>query len=199
VPIALGRLGDAVDCNLGGAQPGLCSRSLASWTPLADLGRAGERPPAGEGARNGGYLTSVPRAPPTALMHTGLKHYKVLHERTPTHHRIRGRRSAFDRSERVRGWSRSARPSPRDAEIRLMESPPKRAKASPSRENRLAVDIMSAAFFLSRRSLKRPANPHAARPGPHVIALSRTANAATDYFRSPAARVVEVGNARDHV
>jgi KUP system potassium uptake protein len=55
-------------------------------------------------------------------------------------------------------------------------------------------DIMSTSFFLSRRALKPAAHSGMPRWQDHLfIALSRTANDATDYFQIPSGRVVEVG------
>ena len=55
-------------------------------------------------------------------------------------------------------------------------------------------DIMSTSFFLSRRALKPAAHSGMPRWQDHLfIALSRTANDATDYFQIPTGRVVEVG------
>jgi len=58
----------------------------------------------------------------------------------------------------------------------------------------LKFDIMSTSFFLSRRALKPAAHSGMPRWQDHMfIALSRTANDATDYFQIPSGRVVEVG------
>ena len=55
-------------------------------------------------------------------------------------------------------------------------------------------DIMSTSFFLSRRSLKPAAHSGMPRWQDRLfIALTRVANDATDYFRIPTGRVVEVG------
>ena len=55
-------------------------------------------------------------------------------------------------------------------------------------------DIMSTSFFLSRRTLKPAA--HSGMPQWQdrlFIALTRWANDATDYYKIPTGRVVEVG------
>ena len=55
-------------------------------------------------------------------------------------------------------------------------------------------DIMSTSFFVSRRSLKASAQSGMPLWQDHLfIALSRSANDATDYFQIPTGRVVEVG------
>ena len=55
-------------------------------------------------------------------------------------------------------------------------------------------DIMSTSFFVSRRSLKPSAQSGMPQWQDHLfIAMSRSANDATDYFQIPTGRVVEVG------
>ena len=55
-------------------------------------------------------------------------------------------------------------------------------------------DIMSTSFFVSRRSLKPAAKSEMPKWQDRLfIALSRSANDATDYFQIPTGRVVEVG------
>ena len=55
-------------------------------------------------------------------------------------------------------------------------------------------DIMSTSFFVSRRSLKPAAQSGMHKWQDHLfIAMSRSANDATDYFQIPTGRVVEVG------
>jgi KUP system potassium uptake protein len=75
-----------------------------------------------------------------------------------------------------------------------MEKPDVLSGLSIARSLGWQFDLMSTSFFLSRRRL-RPAD----RSGmPRwldmlFIAIARTANDATDYFRIPTDRVVEVG------
>jgi KUP system potassium uptake protein len=55
-------------------------------------------------------------------------------------------------------------------------------------------DIMSTSYFVSRRALKPSAHSGMPRWQDHLfIAMSRSANDATDYFQIPTGRVVEVG------
>ena len=55
-------------------------------------------------------------------------------------------------------------------------------------------DIMATSFFVSRRSLKPSAQSGMPQWQDHLfIAMSRSANDATDYFQIPTGRVVEVG------
>jgi KUP system potassium uptake protein len=76
----------------------------------------------------------------------------------------------------------------------FMESPNVPKSLAIARKLGWQFDIMATSFFLSRRSLKS-----SAQSGMPVwqdrlfIALSRSANDATDYFQIPTGRVVEVG------
>jgi KUP system potassium uptake protein len=55
-------------------------------------------------------------------------------------------------------------------------------------------DIMSTSFFVSRRALKPSAQSGIPQWQDHLsIAMSRSANDATDYFQIPTGRMVEVG------
>ena len=55
-------------------------------------------------------------------------------------------------------------------------------------------DIMSTSFFLSRRTLRLAAKSPMPRWQDRLfIILARSANDATDYFKIPTGRVVEVG------
>jgi KUP system potassium uptake protein len=74
----------------------------------------------------------------------------------------------------------------------FMESP-NVPKALAITKARLA-DIMATSFFVSRRSLKPSAQSEMPRWQDRLfIALSRSANDATDYFQIPTGRVVELG------
>ena len=76
----------------------------------------------------------------------------------------------------------------------FMESPNVPKALAIARKLGWQFDIMSTSFFLSRRALKPAANSDMPRWQDHLfIALSRTANDATDYFQIPTGRAVEVG------
>jgi KUP system potassium uptake protein len=75
-----------------------------------------------------------------------------------------------------------------------MESPNVPKALAIARKLGWQFDIMSTSFFLSRRALKPAAHSGMPQWQDHLfIALSRTANDATDYFQIPSGRVVEVG------
>jgi KUP system potassium uptake protein len=75
-----------------------------------------------------------------------------------------------------------------------MEQPNVPKALAIARKQGWQFDIMSTSFFVSRRSLKASAQSGMPLWQDHLfIALSRSANDATDYFQIPTGRVVEVG------
>src|ERR1700730_15386734 len=161
--------------------------------PLADLVSMLEKRPPQRVSGTAVFLTSDPVSAPTALMHS-LKHYKVLHEKNviltiesaPTPH--------VDICERVRLEQISPTFTKVTLKFGFMESPNVPKALAIARKLGWQFDIMSTSFFLSRRALKPAAHSGMPRWQDHMfIALSRTANDATDYFQIPSGRVVEVG------
>jgi KUP system potassium uptake protein len=139
------------------------------------------------------FLTSDPTSAPTALMHS-LKHYKVLHEKNVILTIQIARSPRVDPAERVRLEEISATFSKVTLKFGFMESPNVPKALAIARKLGWQFDIMSTSFFLSRRALKPAANSDMPRWQDHLfIALSRTANDATDYFQIPTGRAVEVG------
>ena len=162
-------------------------------TPLDTLVMMLEKKPPQRVPGTAVFLTSDPMSAPTALMHS-LKHYKVLHEKnvilsveTAATPRVRP-------EERVRMEAVGETFSRVIVRCGFMESPNVPQALAIARKLGWQFDIMSTSFFLSRRSLK----PAAHSGMPHwqdrlFITLARTANDATDYFKIPTGRVIEVG------
>jgi KUP system potassium uptake protein len=139
------------------------------------------------------FLTGDPLSAPTSLMHN-LKHNRVLHERNiiltiktedtprvPRHERIEIERVA-DTFIRV------------IAHYGFMESPSVPKILELCRRKDLNVDISATSFFLSRRSLKTTLKSEMPRWQERLfIWLAGRAEDATEYFRIPSDRVVEVG------
>ncbi|WP_046866890.1 potassium transporter Kup [Microvirga massiliensis] len=139
------------------------------------------------------FLTGDPETAPAALLHN-LKHNKVLHEknviltvRTEDAPRIGDR-------ERVRIEPVG------DSFWRVvmsygyMESPNVPRGLALLRKQGFGFDIMATSFFVSRRSI-RP-SPRSGMPlwqDKLFIGLTKSAADATDFFRIPTGRVVEVG------
>ncbi len=139
------------------------------------------------------FLTADPMAAPTSLLHN-LKHNRVLHERNITltiktedvprvarHERIEIDRVA-DNFIRV------------VAHYGFMETPSVPKIIEHCRRKDLNIDIAATSFFLSRRSLKTSLKSEMPRWQERLfIWLAGRAEDATDYFRIPSDRVVEVG------
>jgi KUP system potassium uptake protein len=139
------------------------------------------------------FLTGDPSAAPTSLLHN-LKHNRVLHERNiilsiktedtprvPRHERIEIDRVA-DTFIRV------------IAHYGFMETPSVPKIIDHCRRKDLNIDISATSFFLSRRSLKTTMKSEMPRWQERLfIWLAGRAEDATEYFRIPSDRVVEVG------
>jgi KUP system potassium uptake protein len=139
------------------------------------------------------FLTSDPASAPTALMHS-LKHYKVLHEKNVILTIKTAVTPRVDPSERVKLEQVGNTFNKVTLRFGFMESPNVPKALAIARKLGWQFDIMATSFFLSRRALKPAARSGMPRWQDHLfIALSRTANDATDYFQIPSGRVVEVG------
>jgi len=161
--------------------------------PLADLVAMLEKRPPQRVSGTAVFLTSDPISAPTALMHS-LKHYKVLHEKNVILTIETAPTPRIDPAERVRLEGISKTFSKVTLRFGFMESPNVPKALAIARKLGWQFDIMSTSFFLSRRALKPAAHSGMPRWQDHLfIALSRTANDATDYFQIPSGRVVEVG------
>ena len=139
------------------------------------------------------FLTSDRDSAPTALMHS-LKHYKVLHEhnviltvetqprpRVPDNERI-VIEQVSDLFQRI------------TVRFGFMENPNLPRALGLCRKAGFKFDVMSTSFFLSRRSLK--ATRESGMPfwqDKLFISMARSATDATEYFRLPTSRVVEIG------
>lgn len=171
----------------------LFEKSRKQEFPLLDLVAMLEKRPPQRVAGTAVFLTSDPTCAPTALMHS-LKHYKVLHEKNVILTIETAPTPRIDLSERVRLEEISATFSKVTLRFGFAESPNVPRALAVARKLGWQFDIMSTSFFLSRRSLKPAASSGMPRWQDHLfIALSRTANDATDYFQIPTGRVVEVG------
>jgi KUP system potassium uptake protein len=139
------------------------------------------------------FLTADPNSAPTSLMHN-LKHNRVLHERNiiltiktedvprvQRHERIEIDRVA-DTFIRV------------VAHYGFMETPSVPKIIEHCRRKDLNIDMAATSFFLSRRSLKTTLKSEMPRWQERLfIWLAGRAEDATEYFRIPSDRVVEVG------
>jgi len=139
------------------------------------------------------FLTADSTGAPAALLHS-LKHYKVLHE----HNVILSVETAstpfVPDDEKVNVSSLNALFSRVKVTFGFAETPNIPKALALGRKLGWTFDIMSTSFFLSRRSLK-PSNRSLWRRVIDLvfIRLARNASDATEYFRIPTGRVVEIG------
>jgi len=139
------------------------------------------------------FLTGDPNSTPTALLHS-LKHYKALHEQNVILHIATASRPKVEDAERVRIERINALFTVVVVSFGYMEEPNLPRALALCRKLGWKFDIMSTSFFLSRRSLK--ASPHTGMPvwqDRMFIWMARNAADATEYFRIPTGRVVEIG------
>ena len=136
---------------------------------------------------------------PTALLHN-LKHNKVLHEQNVILTVVTANTPRVEDNRRVTIMPISPRFSHVTLKFGYMETPNVPKALAIARKEGLHFDIMSTSFFLSRRSLKPSAHSGMPRWQDRLfIGLARSANDASDFFRIPTGRVVEVGHAGDGI
>jgi KUP system potassium uptake protein len=171
----------------------LISKTRRIEVPLKDLIKSLEKRPPHVVKGTAVFLTSDPEFVPTALLHN-LKHNKVLHEHNVILTIETAQTPRVDLSERVRMENISDKFSIVRLRFGFMEQPNVPRALVIARKLGWQFDIMATSFFVSRRSLKPSAQSGMPRWQDHLfIALSRSANDATDYFQIPTGRVVEVG------
>ncbi len=193
VPLALGAVVMLLMYTWRRGSKLLFEKSRKLEFPLADLVAMLEKRPPQRVPGTAVFLTSDPVSAPTALMHS-LKHYKVLHEKNVILTIETAATPRVDPSERVKLEQVGSTFTKVTLRFGFMESPNVPKALAIARKLGWQFDIMSTSFFLSRRALKPAAHSGMPRWQDHLfIALSRTANDATDYFQIPSGRVVEVG------
>ncbi|MEH2509500.1 KUP system potassium uptake protein [Nitrobacteraceae bacterium AZCC 1564] len=171
----------------------LVDKTRRTEVPLRDLIQSLEKRPPHIVKGTAVFLTSDPEYVPTALLHN-LKHNKVLHEHNVILTIHTAETPRVDVSERVKMERISDKFSTVGLKFGFMESPNVPKALAIARKLGWQFDIMSTSFFVSRRSLKPAAQSGMPLWQDHLfIAMSRSANDATDYFQIPTGRVVEVG------
>lgn len=171
----------------------LVDKTRRTEVPLRDLIQSLEKRPPHIVKGTAVFLTSDPEYVPTALLHN-LKHNKVLHEHNVILTIHTAETPRVDISERVKMERISDKFSTVGLKFGFMESPNVPKALAIARKLGWQFDIMSTSFFVSRRSLKPAAQSGMPLWQDHLfIAMSRSANDATDYFQIPTGRVVEVG------
>ncbi|MEO6841646.1 MAG: potassium transporter Kup [Bradyrhizobium sp.] len=171
----------------------LVAKTRRTEVPLKDLIKSLEKRPPHIVKGTAVFLTSDPNFVPTALLHN-LKHNKVLHEHNVILTIETAQTPRVDLADRVRMETISDKFATVRLRFGFMESPNVPKALVIARKLGWQFDIMATSFFVSRRSLKPSAQSGMPQWQDHLfIALSRSANDATDYFQIPTGRVVEVG------
>ncbi len=171
----------------------LYEKTRRSEIPLADLTATLERSSAATVSGTGVYLTANANNAPTALLHT-LKHFKVKHEKIVVVSVITSNWPHLAIDEGVSIERLSDRIVRVQVVIGFMQQPNIQEVLAYCRAHGLAGEPMTTSFMLSRRSIK--AERPSALPLPATalyIVLAHNAADATDYFRIPKDRVVEIG------
>ncbi|HMI17716.1 MAG TPA: potassium transporter Kup [Bradyrhizobium sp.] len=171
----------------------LTAKTRRIEVPLTDLIKSLEKRPPHIVKGTAVFLTSDPSFVPTALLHN-LKHNKVLHEHNVILTIETAETPRVDPADRVKMESISDKFATVRLRFGFMESPNVPKALVIARKLGWQFDIMATSFFVSRRSLKPSAQSGMPQWQDHLfIAMSRSANDATDYFQIPTGRVVEVG------
>lgn len=171
----------------------LFEKSHKQEIPLEELVSMLEKKPPQRVPGTAVFLTSNATLAPTALMHS-LKHYKVLHEKNVILTVESARTPRVSRDERVRMEQVGETFVRVTLRFGFMESPNIPRALAIARKLGWQFDIMATSFFLSRRALKPAAQSSMPLWQDRLfIAMSRSANDATDYFQIPTGRVVEIG------
>ncbi|WP_323718064.1 potassium transporter Kup [Paracoccus aminovorans] len=139
------------------------------------------------------FLTSTPDLAPSALLHS-LKHFKSLHEQNVILTITTAEVPHVPASDRVRIEDLDDRFRRVALVYGYAEEPDVPRALLQCRRQGWKFDIMATSFILSRRRLRISTRSRMPSwQGKLYIALSRNAAAASDYFRIPAGRVVEIG------
>ncbi|WP_454854687.1 potassium transporter Kup [Rhizobium binxianense] len=171
----------------------LADRTRADEVPLEGIlgGLAQRQVPTVPGTAV--FLTSDAEGAPTALLHS-LKHYKVLHEQNVILSVATSTSPYVANEDKIFLESFNPRFSRMVITFGYMETPNIPQALVLAKKLGMKFDIMATTFFLSRRTLI----PSAKKGMPFwqdriFIALARNASNATEYFRLPTGRVVELG------
>jgi KUP system potassium uptake protein len=171
----------------------LAAKTAKLQTPLDTLVKMLERSPPPRASGTAVFLTGDPKHAPTALMHN-LKHNKVLHERNVVLTVEYGQRPHLSPDERVRIEPLGDRFLRLVLRFGFMDVPNIPQALAIARKAGWQFEIMSTSFYLSRRSLRIAARSELPRWQDRLfIALASGASDATNYFRIPTERVVEIG------
>jgi KUP system potassium uptake protein len=139
------------------------------------------------------FLTADPDSAPTALLHN-LKHNKVIHEKNVVLTVKTAQVPYKPDDKKVQIEEVSEHFHRLTMTFGFMETPNVTYGLTLAKKTGLSFDIMSTSFFLSRRTLLADGKRGMPLWQDHLcICLSRNATNATEFFRIPTSRVVEMG------
>lgn len=139
------------------------------------------------------FLTASPDLAPSAMLHS-LKHFKSLHEQNVLLTIRTADVPRIPQAERVRIEEIDNRFRLVELTYGYTEEPDVPQALLQCRKQGWKFDIMATSFILSRRRIRISIRSQLPGwQGKLYIALSRNAATASDYFRIPAGRVVEIG------
>ncbi len=171
----------------------LASKTRRSEVSLSSVIEMIERSNAATVRGTGVYLTAHPENAPTALLHT-LKHFQVVHEQVIILSVITSEWPHLTLEESVSVERISQRFLRVTVVTGFMQQPNISEVLVHLRSKGVDVEIMSTSFLLARRLIKPEGTSAMPAPATAVyIALASNAADATDYFRIPRDRVVEIG------
>jgi KUP system potassium uptake protein len=161
--------------------------------PLSELVRTLERRNPNRVPGTAVFLTSHPENAPTALMHN-LKHNKVLHEHNIVLSVVTDHRPRIPEEERCSAEPISENFKRVILRFGFMETPNVPVALRNCHALGANFNIMNTSFFLSRRALRTA--PKSVMPywqDKLFVSLAHVASDASEHFRIPTDRVVEVG------
>jgi KUP system potassium uptake protein len=170
------------------------AQSRRASVPLADVARMLAK---SERLRNVNgtavFLTSDPDCAPAALMHN-VKHNQVLHAQNLIVTVSMATRPYVANADRVTMEVLSDRFTKIDISFGYMEEPNVPRALALARKQGLKFDIMTTSFFLNRRSFRSHPSVGLPRWQERIfISLAKSASDATDFYKLPTDRVVEIG------
>jgi KUP system potassium uptake protein len=139
------------------------------------------------------FLTANPTSAPTSMLHN-LKHNHVMHERNIVLSIRTENVPRIARHDRIAIEQISKEFIVITARYGFMETPNVPKILEHCRRKDLEIDIANTSFFVSRRKLKEAQKSRLPRwQEQFFIALATVAQDATEYFRIPTDRVLEIG------
>lgn len=139
------------------------------------------------------FLTAHPDHAPAALLHS-LKHFKSLHQTNVILTVVTADVPKVPASERIVVEELGPRFRRVTLTFGFMDEPDVPKALAAAHDPAWTFEIMSTSFLVSRRTLKLAATSTIPLWQRRLfILLARNASGATDYFRIPAGRVVEIG------